>query len=84
MAIRMRHHEAIIAIIDRGQWKNSWHLPTYRYGYIDWWNPETERKAVELLAESRDHGAHLVSRCKWLLDRIEAETQKEDAGEDSN
>ena len=35
------HRDAILILLDRGSWKNSWHMPKLRSGYIDWSSPAT-------------------------------------------
>ena len=44
MSSLYKQQHTVLRLLDRGAWKHSWHLPKDRYGYIDWWHPNTIMK----------------------------------------
>ena len=39
--------DKVLALIDRGEWKHSWHVPKYEDGRINWWSNELRQKVIE-------------------------------------
>jgi len=60
----------ITAIIDRGVWKSSWHLPKKENGDTDWFSAETEERVSALLVSALDEGQTLVHEASLLLRQI--------------
>lgn len=58
--------DAILAIIDRGEWKHSWHLPKGQNGYIDWFSPATAKQVVRLVKEAEDEAINLLACCRKI------------------
>jgi len=50
-----------LRLIDRGEWKHSWHLKKNIYGNIDWNHVENISKLKEQIAEARNEA-------QWLID----------------
>jgi len=50
-----------VRLIDRGEWKHSWHLKKDRYGNIEWNHVENIAKLKEQIAEARNEA-------QWLID----------------
>ena len=64
------HRKEIKEIIDRGEWKHSWHLPK-KNGYIDWFSDVTKREVRGLIIRE-NHDAHeLLRETNDLLKKIE-------------
>lgn len=38
--------ESVMRLIDRGEWKHSWHLPRTSSG-IDWWHADTIKRVKD-------------------------------------
>ena len=57
----------IIDLIDRGQWKHSWHLPKDKHGFIDWHNEETKRKVYRILIEDLNYIDEIKERIVRIL-----------------
>jgi len=66
-----KFREEIVKIIDRGNWKSSWHLPKDKNGYIDWFSKETEQRVLKLINEARESGLNLTLEAHSLLNKIE-------------
>lgn len=59
-----QQQDEIKAIIDRGNWKNSWHLPKDSNGDVAWFSTETARKTVQLLCEAEESAIRLLVRVR--------------------
>ncbi len=57
--------KTVLAIIDRGEWKHSWHLPSNGYG-TDWRNPETLEKCITVLTEMKADAESLIRRIETV------------------
>lgn len=68
------HKDEIRKAIDAREWKHSWHLPRDRYGYIDWSNPRTHEKCLEVLEgyaeQSILFAATCTKLCKVLREKV--------------
>lgn len=53
--------KAIVRLIDRGEWKHSWHLPKSEGGSIDWWHPGTLERVKQEKEEAIKEAAELLS-----------------------
>jgi len=58
-------------VIDRGEWKNSWHLPKDRYGFSDWFSPDTAKDVKQLLSEAIEQATLLLNESRSLMDAID-------------
>lgn len=66
---RVLTQEQIVTIrrlIDRGEWKHSWHLPQTSSGAIDWWNPATTEKCLSVLAEMKTECLDVIKRIEQV------------------
>lgn len=73
--------EELTAAIDRGEWKNSWHLPKDENGYIGWFKEETAKKVQEVLHEEFLWAFRVAARARRLLDEIDWGFYRDDQGE---
>lgn len=62
--------DRICNVIDRGEWKNSWHLPRSRYGDTDWYSPDTADKVRVLIEEQMNFAIVLLKEAHSLLNEI--------------
>lgn len=62
---------AILAEIDKGGWKNSWHLKKVD-GSIDFFDQDNQMKIIEILIAERDEAISTAHRCSELVKKIEA------------
>ena len=51
MTTLYEQRDAIVRLLDRNEWKHSWHLPRSGSG-IDWWHPDTLAKVREQKADA--------------------------------
>jgi len=51
--------ELCLALLDRGQWKHSWHLPRTSHG-VDWRNSKVRDKLAEEVKAAKDHAHQLI------------------------
>lgn len=58
-------------VIDRGEWKHTWHLPKDRYGHADWFSPDTATEVRELLQDAIDHATLLLTESRELMEAID-------------
>ena len=71
--------DLIRGIIDRGEWKHSWHLPKDSNGYIDWFGASTSVRVRELLEEALSEGIRLAAAAEKILRTIDWNYHAEDA-----
>ena len=69
------HRDAILILLDRGSWKNSWHLPKIRNGYIDWSSPETVARVQEEVLRA----GHEVGDLTAMIQKVRIALAEEDA-----
>lgn len=74
--------EAIFALIDRGGWKHSWHLPTDAQGYHDWSSPAMAERIMELVQEAKEEATALLIQASEI-DLMHAVKIIEDAKRDA-
>lgn len=63
----------ILAQIDSGEWKHSWHLKKTDCGIIDWHDPLNRKKIIEILISQRNEAINTAYQCCELIKKIEAE-----------
>jgi len=54
----------LVEFLDRGSWKNSWHLPKTKHGTIDWWNDETISRIEEEVKIALSEAARITTMAK--------------------
>ena len=72
------HRDAILRLLDRGNWKNSWYLPKTRSGDIDWFSPETaDRVQKEVIRAGQEVGdlSAMIKKVRTALAEEEAENE---------
>lgn len=58
--------ESVFRLIDRGEWKHSWHLPKHSSG-VDWWHADT----IATVTQQRDAAIREASALLQLALSIE-------------
>lgn len=71
----LRHR--IENVIDRGEWKNSWHLPKCEIG-TKWSSPETAKQVKALLEDAVASGVALITEANSLLRQIDWNIYEDD------
>jgi len=60
----------LLDYLDRGSWKNSWHLKKDQYGYVDWHNPENLEKIRRILNGFKTEGEKMIQSSNYYLQNL--------------
>ena len=49
------------ALLDRGEWKHTWHMPKDQYGNVDHFHPDGLKMIREQIKEAREQARNLLA-----------------------